>query len=433
MNEKAKQTELTEQKYDVIVVGGGPSGMMSAGRAGELGTKVLLLEKNNTLGKKLLITGGGRCNVTNAEFDNRKLLERFKDDGKYLFSPFSEWSVKDTLDFFHKRKMETKVENENRVFPLSDKSQSVWDVMVDYVKSDNITILSDSPVEDLILTDSKITGVKLKDGKTFEAKSIIIATGGNSRPETGSTGDAFVWLAKIGHKIIKPTPSLVPLASPDKWVKELSGVSLTNIKLTPYVDGVKQVAKKNRPGSAKIPQKILFTHFGISGPSVLNMSKEIGELLPYGDVVISLDLLPDHDYAKLNTALQDLFKINDKKKIKNSLGELIPNAMVPVILEKSGTDPELACNSVTRESRIKLINLLKNVPIRIDHLLGTDKAIITSGGVSLDEIDWKTMSSKLFPNLFLVGDVLNIDRPSGGFSLQLCWTTGFVAGNNATM
>jgi predicted Rossmann fold flavoprotein len=423
-----------QESYDIIVIGGGPAGMMSAGRAGELGAKVLLIEKNEMLGKKLLITGGGRCNVTNAEFDNRKLLERFKDDGKYLFSPFSKWNSKDTIDFFNKRKMETKIENENRVFPVSNKSQSVWDVMVNYIKENNVTVLSNSPVQDLVMEDKQIVGVKLKSGDVYRAKSIIIATGGTSRPETGSTGDAFVWLNKIGHKIIEPSASLVPLAVKDKWVKNLAGVSLTNIKLTPFLDGIKQVAPKRggaKSPTSKLPQKILFTHVGISGPSVLNMSKQIGELLSYGDVVISLDLLPDHDYAKLNTTLQDLFKINDKKKIKNSLDQLIPSSMVPIVLELSKTDPETPCNSITRESRIKLINQIKNIPINIDHLLGTDKAIVSSGGVSLDEVDWKTMTSKFYPNLYLVGDVLNIDRPSGGFSLQLCWTTGFVAGSCA--
>ncbi len=423
--------------YDVIVIGGGPAGMMAAGRASELGAKVLLLEKNEKLGKKLLITGGGRCNVTNAELDNRKLLERFRNDGKYLFSPFSKWSVKDTLDFFHNHKMETKIENENRVFPLSDKAQSVWDVMVNYLKQTGVTVLSNSPVQDLIIENSKVMGVRLKDGKYYHAKSIIVATGGTSHPETGSTGDAFFWLEKIGHKIVKPNPSLVPLATKEKWVKDLSGVSLGNIKLNLYLDGVKQKIENNKGLQSKIPQKILFTHFGISGPSVLNLSKQIGEMLSYGEVVITVDLMSDHDHSKLNTALQDLFKNNHKKKIKNSLSELVPSAIVPIILELSKIDPEIECNSITRQSRMDLIKILKNIPLTIDHLLGQDKAIVSSGGVDLDEVDWKTMSSKLYPNLYLVGDVLNIDRPSGGFSLQLCWTTGFVAGssavNNATI
>ena len=419
--------------YDTIVIGGGPAGMMSAGRASELGAKVLLLEKNKKLGKKLLITGGGRCNVTNAEFDNRKLLERFRDDGKYLFSPFAKWSTKDTLDFFHKRKMETKIENENRVFPLNNKAQSVWDVMVNYLKESGVEVRSNAPVQDLLIKDAKISGVILKDGKIIHAKSVIVATGGTSHPETGSTGDAFVWLEKIGHKIIKPNPSLVPLATKEKWVKDISGVSLTNIKLNVYLDGIKQKIANNKGLQSKIPQKILFTHFGISGPSVLNISKQIGEMLSYGEVVVAIDLLPDHDHARLNTALQDLFKNNHKKKIKNSLSDLIPSSIVPIVLELAKIDPETECNSITRESRLELINVIKNIPLRIDHLLGTDKAIVSSGGVSLDEVDWKTMSSKLHPNLYLVGDVLNIDRPSGGFSLQLCWTTGFVAGSSAAV
>ncbi len=417
--------------FDVAVIGGGPAGMMSAGRAGELGAKVILLEKNSSLGKKLLITGGGRCNVTNAEFDNRKFLDKFKDDGKFLFSPFSKWGVKETLDFFHKRKMETKVENENRVFPLSNKSQSVWEVLVNYLKESNVEIQTNSQVKEILKEDSIVTGIRLENGQIIKAHSIIVATGGTSHPETGSTGDAFLWLGDLGHKIIKPTPSLVPLVSKDKWVKDLAGISLINIKLTPYLDGIKQNLAKNRKGKVSIAsQKILFTHFGISGPSVLNMSKEIGELLRYGEVVISIDLLPSFDHAKLNLGLQELFKKNDKKKLKNSLSELIPSAIVPVIIQMLGIDENIVCNSITREWRMKIITLIKGLPIRIEKLLGNDKAIVSSGGVSLEEVNWQTMSSKLYSNLYLVGDVLNIDRPSGGFSLQLCWTTGFVAGSS---
>jgi len=446
--------------WDVAVIGGGPAGMMAAGRSAELGAKVILIEKNDKLGKKLLITGGGRCNVTNAELDNRKLLERFRDDGKFLHSTFSQWSVKETLDFFHAHNMETKVENENRVFPTSNKSQSVWDVIVGYMKAGNVTVLSDSPVIGLTIEDSeddhvgvplenpekdpegkysrvpvsnRISSIKLKNGDVVRARSIVIATGGTSHPETGSTGDAYAWLTKTGHKIIEPTPSLVPLAVRDQWVKSLSGVSLTNIKITPFLDGVKQnikgkIAKK---GLAAPQDKILFTHFGVSGPTILNMSKAIGEMLPYGDVTISLDLLPELDYAKLNLKLQEVFKDNDKKKFKNSLDILIPSAIAPVVIELSGIDPNVQCNSVTREERLKLVTLLKNITIRIDRLLGTDKAIVSSGGVSLEEVDFRTMQSRICPNLYLVGDILNIDRPSGGFSLQLCWTTGYVAGTNA--
>ncbi len=419
--------------YDVIVIGGGPAGMMAAGRSAELGAKVVLLEKNDSLGKKLLITGGGRCNLTNAEFDNRRLLEKFKDDGKFLFSAFSQWNVQDTLDFFHKRKMETKIENELRVFPISDKAQSVFNVMVEYIKTNGVTIISNSPVKDFVLKDGKIIGVKTKSGEIINGKSIIVATGGTSHPETGSTGDAFPWLKKIGHKIITPEPSLVPITVKDSWVKKLSGVSINEVKISLFLNGTKQTIKAIKPkkGSPPQNQKILFTHFGLSGPTILNMSKDISELLKYGEVVISLDLLPKLDHGKLNKKLQEIFAENDKKKFKNCLDDLIPKAMTEAIIELSEIDPEKQCNGITREERLGLINLLKGVPINVEKLLGKDKAIITSGGVSLEEVDFKTMRSRLFPNLYFVGDILNIDRPSGGYSLQLCWTTGFVAGTNA--
>ena len=380
-----------------------------------------LLEKNATLGEKLLITGGGRCNVTNAVFDTRKFLGKFKDNGKYLFSAFSKWGVRETLEFFNKRGMDTKVENELRVFPVSNSAESVWNVLFDYLKVSNVTIASSSPVKEILAENKKVIGVKLQNNKIVYGKSIIIATGGTSRPETGSTGDAYKWLRDLGHKVIDPIPSLVPLATKDAWVQKLAGVSFTNIKITIYQNNEKQAVSKG---------KILFTHVGISGPTILNMSKDVGELLKYGEVMLSLDLLPKEDYSTLNSKLQELFKINNKKKLKNSLSDLIFSSIVPVVLEISKIDGETPCNKISREDRLKLVQVLKGIPINIDKLLGVEKAIITSGGVELDEVDFKTMQSRLYPNLYLVGDILNIDRPSGGYSLQLCWTTGFVAGSS---
>lgn len=410
--------------WDVVVIGGGPAGMMSAGRASELGTKVLLLEKNDSLGKKLLITGGGRCNVTNAQFDTRKLLAKFKGNDQFLFSAFSQWSVKETLDFFHSRNMPTKVENELRVFPESNTAQSVWDTLVEYLKKGNVTVRSNAPVVDFV-TDTatkQILAVKLKNGEEVWAKKFILATGGKSRPETGSTGDGFKWLTKLGHTVSEPVASLVPITLRDKWVKSLSGVTLPEVKLTLLQNGAKQDVQKG---------KILFTHVGVSGPTILNMSSDIAELLKYGEVIISLDLFPTEDYGKLNTKLQELFKTHSNKKFKNVLGEIVPGAVANVVAELSKINIDMQCNSVTREERLSLVQLLKAIPMHVSGLLGVDKAIVTSGGVALSEVDFKTMQSRLYPNLYLIGDILDIDRPSGGYSLQLCWTTGFVAGSNS--
>lgn len=411
-----------QEIYDVAVIGGGPAGMMAAGSAAERGAKVILLEKNALLGKKLLITGGGRCNVTNAEFDDRRLLNKFKENSKFLFSAFSQFSVKETLNFFNGRGMETKIEAENRVFPHSDSAQSVWDVMHAYIKEGNVTIAKSSPASGFIKNGNKIAAIKLGDGKEISAKHFILATGGNSRPETGSTGDGFIWLKELGHKVKEPDAALVPVAIGDAWVRRISGVSVPEVNITLLQNNTKQNSLKG---------KILFTHFGLSGPTVLNMSKDIGELLKYGDVVISLDLLPALDHGKLNAKLQEIFNANGNKKFKNSLGGLIPSALLPIISAKSNIKPDKFCNSITRDERLALIKFLKDLRMGVAGLLGVKKAVVTSGGVELAEVDFKTMRSRLYPNLYLVGDILNIDRPSGGYSLQLCWTTGYVAGASA--
>jgi len=446
-------------KYDVAVIGGGPAGMMAAGRAAERGLSVILLEKNDSLGKKLLITGGGRCNVTNAEFNNRTLLAKFKDSDKFLFSAFSQHSVAETLKFFHSHNMPTKVEAEKRVFPVSDSAKSVWEVMIKYLREGNVTVQSNTEITGFIQTKPcRIDAVKFKDCSSvktkrsireqkteniIEAHSFILATGGKSHPETGSTGDGFNWLAKMGHTITPPQVSLVPVKVEDNWVKKLSGFSLVNVKITLFQNSVKQSTEKFGKLNSKIINtrgkntvnrgKILFTHFGLSGPAILNISSEIGELLKYDEVVLSLDLLPSHDYSTLNSTLQKLFADNSNKMLKNALGSLIPNTLVSVVIEKSGIKPETFCNSVTREQRIKLGNVLKDIRVRPTGLLNVDKAIVTSGGVALTEIDWRTMNSRLINNLHIVGDLLDINRPSGGYSLQLCWTTGWVAGNSINM
>jgi len=422
-----------QSTWDVVVIGGGPAGMMAAGRAAELGANVLLLEKNSTLGVKLLITGGGRCNVTNAELDNRRLLEKFKGRDKYLFSPFSQFAVADTLNFFNSRGMPTKIEPEQRVFPVSDSAQSVWDVLVEYLREGGVEVRCNAAVVGFVVGRDKDAGspsargnvvknVKLNDGREISAENFILATGGTSRPETGSTGDGFEWLRQIGHVVHEPQASLVPIAIRNAWVKNLSGLSLDEIKITLYQNDQKQQSERG---------KLLFTHFGVSGPTLLNMSSDIGELLKYGEVEISLDLYPSIDSGQLDRDLRELFREHINKRFKNTLKLWITPRLAREIVKLSGIDPETACNSITRDQRKGLVALLKDLRMDVKGLLGLDKAVITSGGIDLDEIDSRSMRSKLYSNLFVIGDLLDIDRPSGVYSLQLCWTTGFVAGNNA--
>lgn len=412
-------------QYDVIVIGGGPAGMMAAGRAASRGARVLLLEKNDTLGKKLLISGGGRCNVTNNQPDNKLFLKKLPESMKYLFTSFVQWNVANTLSFFHERGMDTKTENERREFPVSDSAQSVWDVLVKEMQQYNVTIQSSSPVAGFILDDEKnITGVKLKNGDVLNASSYILATGGKSHPETGSTGDGFTWLSEIGHKVITTAPSLVPIALADNWAKKLQGVSLQDVKLSVVQNSIKQ---ETRTGN------MLFTHFGITGPLILNSSNSVRELLQYGAVTLLLDLLPHLNHKEIDDALQAIYLEQAKKRVKNISSTLLPASVLRAAHKLADIDLEMNCTNVSREQRKALVQLLKALPLHVSHLLGLNKAVITSGGVVLDEVNFKTMQSKLFPNVYIIGDVLNINRPSGGYSLQLCWTTGFIAGNSVPL
>ena len=417
-------TPTTNAKvWDVVVIGGGPAGMMAAGRAAERGKTVLLLEKNPDLGKKLLITGGGRCNVTNNKTDNRTMLAKYKGNDQFLFSAFSQWNVENTLSFFNDRGMATKEENEGRIFPVSNAAQSVYDVLYDYMRKYNVVIHKSTNVKSIAKDKgSDHIFISTTSGNVISAKSCVVATGGTSRPETGSTGEGFQWLKKLHHTIIESDVALVPIALTDVWVKKAAGVTLTDIKLTTYQNDKKQDSYKG---------KLLFTHVGISGPTVLNMSKDVGELLKYGDVKILIDLFPARDNKGLKQDLQNILVEESNKKLKNVLGPLVPASLQKSLLELSGVDGETFCHSVSSEDRVTLVETMKAIPLHVKSLLGKDKAVVSSGGVALTEVDFKTMQSRLVPNLYLVGDVLNIDRPSGGYSLQLCWTTGFVAGSNA--
>jgi len=416
-----------EISCDVAVIGGGPAGLMAAGRAAELGAKVILLEKNAAPGKKLLLTGGGRCNLTNAEPDVRRFLSRFRDRQKFLFSPFSRFGVKETLEFFNSRGLATKVEAENRVFPVSDSSQSVLDILTGYLRDGKVKVMTGATAAGIRTEHDKISGLIAKggaDGRTrlIRAHSYILATGGKSRPDTGSTGEGFDWLRALGHAVLDSDAALVPVRTAEAWVKRLSGVSLKDVKLTIYQNNKKQEANIG---------KMLFTHFGVSGPLVLNLSRRIGALFRYGRVDLAIDLRPDRDETDLDKELQEYLRERQNKKLKSGLSGLFPAALTPVLIELSGLDGEQAVNSLKRGERLALVQLMKRLPLTATGLMGLDKAVVTSGGLDLKEVDLKTMRSRLYNNLFVAGDVLNIDRPSGGYSLQLCWTTGYVAGSSA--
>lgn len=414
------------QKFDVAVVGGGPAGMMAAGRAAEMGARVLLLEKNSSLGKKLLITGKGRCNITQAEFDNKKFIDELGKNGKFLFSSLSVFGPKEVIEFFESRKVPTKIERGSRVFPTSDKSQDVLRAIQNYLEENKVEILYNANVCDFKLSEfgneKKISSVNLKDGKCVTAKKYILATGGKSYGATGSTGDGYTWAKNLGHTIIEPTPALVPVKIKEVWIKDLQGLSLKNVTINLLQNNKK---KDSRFG------EMLFTHFGLSGPIVLDASKKIGELAKTGEVIVSIDLKPALNHEQLDARLLRDFKENINKDFVNYLPELLPQKMIPVIISLSEMDPRKKINLITRNERRKIINLLKDLRLTTDGTTGFDQAIVTAGGVSLREVNSKTMQSKIIKNLFFAGEILDLDGPTGGYNLQICWSTGRAAGTNA--
>lgn len=413
--------KIHPEHYDVIVIGGGAAGMMAAGTAAKNGKKVLVLEKNNELGKKLKITGGGRCNITNYDLDVRSFLSHYKDAAPFLFSPFSQFGVKETFTFFEKKKLPLVVQTRNRVFPQSEKAYDVFAVMRDFMKDHKVEVRLSSPVDAIHTRDKKISGVDSKNTR-YTADHYIIATGGIAHPETGSTGDGFHWMEKLGHTFHTPSPNIVPLRASDFWIKLVSGTSLSFMKITFFMNGKKAFSKTG---------KILFTHFGISAPLVLNSSKQVSDLLKKGTVTAEIDLFPDTNKGSLDKRIIKLFEDNKNKKLKNILSEMLPKKIAEVIHDLARLeDPEKKVHSVSSDERKRLRELMKHLPITIDGLMGLDRAVIADGGVPLDEIDTKTMRSKKTKNLFIIGDMLHINRPSGGYSLQLCWTTGYVAGMN---
>lgn len=411
-----------EQHHDVIVIGGGAAGMMAAGRAAERGLRVVLLEKNKQLGRKLAITGGGRCNITNAEEQERLMLAHYGAAEKFLYSSFAQFGTDDTFSFFAGLGLPLVVQEGKRAFPKTEKATDVVRALLAYLEKGKVEIRTASPVTGITGELGAVTGVQV-GGRTLTADTYILATGGRSRPETGSTGDGFQWLRVLGHTVKDPTPTIVPLAVRDRWIRSLAGVAMDEVKITFFVSGEKRKTLKGR---------VLCTHFGLSGPLILNAAAEVSDLLHAGPVTAAIDVWPTLDLGALDKHVTSVFDQNKNKALKNVMKLLTPTGTAAAILTLLPTiDGEKKVHSVSKEERKKIVHLLKALPLVITGLMGYERAVVADGGVVLHEIDGKTMRSGKYSNLYVTGDLLHISRPSGGYSLQLCWTTGWVAGEHA--
>lgn len=403
-----------------IVIGGGAAGLTAAGYAAMYGADVIVFEKMPRVGRKILISGKGRCNLTNA-CDIQEFMRNVPVNNKFLYSAINNFPPFEIIDFFENLGLKTKVERGNRVFPVSDKAMDVVDTIRRFA-TDNGARIINARVEDIVAEDSAVKAVKA-GGKLYNCDSVIIATGGLSYPRTGSTGDGYKFAKKLGHTIIELKPSLVPLVSPDKLCKDLQGLSLKNVGL--------KVSDSSDKTIYTDFGEMLFTHFGLSGPMILSASCNIKD---YSKTYTAhIDLKPALNLEQLDLRLQRDFKDNINKAVSNSLSKLLPKKLIPVMLDRWGIDTDKKCNSVTKEERKALVALLKDFTVRITGARPIDEAIITSGGVKTSEITPKTMESKLIKGLYFAGEVIDVDAYTGGFNLTIAWATGKLAGENAVL
>ena len=422
---------------NVVVIGGGPAGMMSAISSAENGNNVILLEKKERLGRKLLITGKGRCNITSSLPIN-EFIQNIPGNGQFLYSAFKNYTNNDIIDFLNKEGLDVKEERGNRIFPVTDKSLDVLKCFTNKLKELNVKIEYNMQVTEIVPKNEygnlKVIAHELKNNeqygntKTFEAEKVILATGGNSYPLTGSTGDGYELAKKLGHTVTKIRPSLVPLeAFEQNMCKELQGLSLRNVN----------IQFKNKENNKVIYDdfgEMLFTHFGVSGPTILSSSahlvryKNIDELLKNKKIVLNIDFKPALSEEKLDERILRDFDEFKNKQFKNSLDKLLPQKLIPVIIEKSGINPEKKVNEINKKERHRLVNLLKNFEVVIKGFRTIDEAIITSGGINIKEINPKTMESKLVEGLYFAGEIIDVDAYTGGFNLQIAYSTGYTAG-----
>ena len=401
----------------VLMIGGGAAGMFAAVCGARLGHEVWLFEKNEKLGKKLYITGKGRCNLTNA-CEVEELFPAVLSNSKFLYSSFYQCSNHDVIRFFHELGLETKVERGNRVFPVSDHSSDVIAALSDELHRLGVKICLGTAVKDILQKEGTFFGIRLADGRVVRGDACVVATGGLSYPSTGSTGDGYRWARELGHHVSELSPGLVPLTAEEAWIPRLQGLSLRNVSAA-VTDGKRKLYE----GFGEM----LFTHYGVSGPMILSAGSLAGGVLKKKKLKLVIDLKPALSEKQLDQRVLRDFEANRNRQFKNALGKIFPAKLIPVMVELSGIPPEKTVNEICRQERQEFVKLIKHFTVTLTGVRGYQEAIITRGGVSVKEIDPGTMESKKIKKLYFAGEILDLDAVTGGFNLQIAWSTGYMA------
>jgi len=409
--------------YQVIVVGGGAAGMMAAGQAAKGGAKVLLLEKKEHLGRKIAISGKGRCNLTNEE-NVSDFISHYPGNGRFLHGILRDFDNVALREFFTGYGVETKVERGGRVFPISDDAEKVVEALKIFLTEKGVEVRSGIAVEEILVEKRQVIGVRAGQ-KRYLAPTVILCTGGASYPATGSNGDGFRFGRKLGHSVIAPRPALVPLKTSEEWVKELQGLALKNVEASLWINGKKTFTEFG---------EMLLTHFGVSGPIILTISRQAGEALRAGDQVqLRINFKPALSLEQLDARVQRDFQKYSNKQFKNALDDLLPQSLIPVMIQLSGINPEGVVHQISREERKRLVSLLQELPVTITDTLPLETAIVTAGGIAVKEINPKTMASKVVAGLYWAGEVVDVDGITGGYNLQAAFSMGYRAGRSASV
>ena len=416
--------ELRKLKDRIVIIGGGAAGMLAAGHAGELGADVILIERANRLGTKLRISGKGRCNITNTASLN-EFIEAFSPNGKFLYSSFSRFFREELLSLLESLGVKTKIERGGRVFPQSDSAVEVTEALSKWVYDSNVKVMLNTRAKGLVISSGEIKAVDIFGGR-IDCSKVIITTGGASYPKTGSTGDGYELARQAGHTITPISPALSALNCSERWISELAGLSLKNVNASLII----KTGEKEKMLAQEFGE-MLFTHNGLSGPIILTLSRGVNKLLQDNEVIISIDLKPALTEEQIHNRLISDFK--HKRMFKNYLFELLPRLLAQHFPEIAGIDPDKMLNNITAVERNQIVERLKNLQVRVKSMASIDEAIVTAGGVSISEIDPKTMQSKLVNGLYFAGEVIDIDAKTGGFNLQAAFSTGWVAGDSAAL